>query len=292
MPELFLQGRDPRRRLFEFRPEDVVSAARAVLAERLGVRGLHLTVRGEEILHVEVAVELRHGGHAEEQVVRIVRLQGRCRSEGHHHGVLAAAIEVPRRDVVLPMGLPMDRFFDFAKRRIVGYILFWVLALLFLGLFYKGDQPAQAGALLILGLAFLGSLLYTRRMKRRQRARREAERIAKQLQQAYQMQVAQMQRAQQIAAAQPAQPAQPMQRTGGRERLESRSDSLYGERRVPASRFCRCSFSFFSHARRRDAAPKGRNSNTTLPCSASFVWSRTRLRLWITSSVSSSGISW
>ena len=84
----------------------------------------------------------------------------------------------------------MGRFFDFAKRRIVGYILFWVLALLFLGLFYKGDQPAQAGVLLILGLAFLGSLLYTRRMKRRQRARREAERIAKQMQEAYQMQVA------------------------------------------------------------------------------------------------------
>jgi hypothetical protein len=110
----------------------------------------------------------------------------------------------------------MGRFFDFAKRRIVGYILFWVLALLFLGLFYKGDQPAQAGVLLILGLAFLGSLLFTRRMKRRQRARREAERIAKQMQQAYQMQVAQTQRAQQIAAAQPAQPAQPMPRTGGR----------------------------------------------------------------------------
>jgi len=111
----------------------------------------------------------------------------------------------------------MGRFFDFAKRRIVGYIVFWVLVLLFLGLFYKGDQPAQAGALLILGLAFLGSVLYTRRMKRRQRARREAEKVAKQMQQTYQaysiQQAAQVQRAQQAA---PAQPTQPVRRTGGR----------------------------------------------------------------------------
>jgi hypothetical protein len=114
-------------------------------------------------------------------------------------------------------GQSMGRFFDFAKRRIVGYIVFWVLALLFLGLFYKGDQPAQAGALLILGLAFLVSLLYTRRMKRRQRARREAEKVAKQMQQAYQtyqiQQAAQMKRAPQ---APPAPPAQPVRRTGDR----------------------------------------------------------------------------
>jgi thiol:disulfide interchange protein len=111
----------------------------------------------------------------------------------------------------------MGRVFDFAKRRIVGYIVFWVLALLFLGLFYKGDQPAQAGVLLVLGLAFLGSLLYTRRMKRRQRARREAERIQKQMQQAYQVQqIEQMRRAQQMPPAQPIQQVQPTQRTGGR----------------------------------------------------------------------------
>src|SRR6059036_716969 len=71
--------------------------------------------------------------------------------------------------------MSMGRFFDFAKRRIVGYIVFWILVLLFLGVFYQGNAPAQAGGLFILGLAFIGSLLYTRRMKRRQRARREAE---------------------------------------------------------------------------------------------------------------------
>ena len=107
----------------------------------------------------------------------------------------------------------MGRFFDFAKRRIVGYIVFWILVLLFLGIFYKGDQPAQASALLILGLAFLGSLLYTRRMKRRQRARREAERVQKQMQQAYQVQqTEQMRRAQQMPQAQQ---VQPTRRTGG-----------------------------------------------------------------------------
>src|SRR6266540_6475730 len=83
---------------------------------------------------------------------------------------------------------PMGRFFDFAKRRIAGYIVFWVLVLLFLGLFYQGDPPAQAGGLFILGLAFIGSLLYTRRMKRKQRARRETDERAKQMQQAYEAQ--------------------------------------------------------------------------------------------------------
>src|SRR2546427_13175951 len=68
----------------------------------------------------------------------------------------------------------MGRFFDFAKRRIAGYIVFWILALLFLGVFYQGNPPAQVGGLFILGLAFIGSLVYTRRMKRRQRARRAA----------------------------------------------------------------------------------------------------------------------
>jgi len=82
----------------------------------------------------------------------------------------------------------MGRVFDFAKRRIVGYIVTWTLVLLFLGIFYPADPPAQAGALIILGIAFLGSLLYTRRMKRRQKARRDAEERAKQMQQAYQMQ--------------------------------------------------------------------------------------------------------
>src|SRR2546430_6912607 len=78
----------------------------------------------------------------------------------------------------------MGRFFDFAKRRIVGYIVSWILVLLFLGVFYQGNPPAQAGGLFILGVAFLGSLLYTRRMKRRQRARRGAGEQAKQRAQA------------------------------------------------------------------------------------------------------------
>jgi preprotein translocase subunit SecF len=118
----------------------------------------------------------------------------------------------------------MGRFFDFAKRRIVGYIVFWTLVLLFLGVFYKGDTPAQAGGLFVLGFAFLGSLLYTRRMKRKQRDRREAEERAKQMQEqmqeAYQIQLmAQAQRAQQMRQAQQAQQAQQLQQTrqtGGR----------------------------------------------------------------------------
>jgi len=68
----------------------------------------------------------------------------------------------------------MGRVFDFAKRRIAGYIVFWVLVLFLLGIFYNDDRPAQAGWLFILGFAFIGSLLYTRRLKRKQRARREA----------------------------------------------------------------------------------------------------------------------
>src|SRR5438309_9909110 len=81
----------------------------------------------------------------------------------------------------------MGRVFDFAKRRIVGYIVTWTLVLLFLGIFYPADPPARAGALLILGIAFLGSLLYTRLMKRRQKARRDAEERARQMQQAEQV---------------------------------------------------------------------------------------------------------
>ncbi len=68
----------------------------------------------------------------------------------------------------------MGRVFDFAKRRIAGYIVFWILVLLLLGIFFNGDPPAQAAGLFVLFFAFLGSLLYTRRMKRKQRERREA----------------------------------------------------------------------------------------------------------------------
>ena len=68
----------------------------------------------------------------------------------------------------------MGRVFDFAKRRIAGYIVFWILVLFILGVVYKGDQPAQAAGLFIVFFAFIGSLLYTRRMKRKQRERRQA----------------------------------------------------------------------------------------------------------------------
>jgi len=111
----------------------------------------------------------------------------------------------------------MGRVFDFAKRRIVGYVVFWILVLLFLGILYPADPPAQAGALVILGIAFLGSLLFTRRMKRKQKVRREAEDRVKQMQEAYQMQQmtrmqapqppvgqAQAERAQQLEATRPA----------------------------------------------------------------------------------------
>lgn len=68
----------------------------------------------------------------------------------------------------------MGRVFDFAKRRIAGYIIFWILVILFVGVFFNGNPPAQASGLFILFLAFIGSLLFTRRMKRKQRERRQA----------------------------------------------------------------------------------------------------------------------
>jgi len=77
----------------------------------------------------------------------------------------------------------MGRVFDFAKRRIAGYIIFWVLVLFLLGIFYNDNRPVQAGGLFILGFAFLGSLLYTRRMKRKQKARRVAAQQAQPVQQ-------------------------------------------------------------------------------------------------------------
>src|SRR5438445_748200 len=219
-------------------PQDVIPPARAVLTKGLGIRRLRFAVRGEEVFHVEVAVELRHRRHPEQEPLRVIGLQGRCRAERHEDGVFAAAIEVSGRHVVLPVRLAvrlqehvpdafvliegghedrlclrdggrctfgivarsrlrpmgswplsiqarsMGRVFDFAKRRIAGYIVFWVLVFLFLGLFYGNDRPAQAGALFILGFAFIGSLLYTRRLKRKQRARREAREAAQRMHQA------------------------------------------------------------------------------------------------------------
>ena len=68
----------------------------------------------------------------------------------------------------------MGRVTDFAKRRIAGYIVFWILVFVTLSIFYNGDRPAQAAWLFVLALGFVGSLLYTRRMKRKQRERRAA----------------------------------------------------------------------------------------------------------------------
>ena len=68
----------------------------------------------------------------------------------------------------------MGRVTDFAKRRIVGYILFWFLVIVILSVFYGGNQPVQAAWLFVLALAFFGSLGYTRRMKRKQREKRES----------------------------------------------------------------------------------------------------------------------
>src|SRR2546426_6847305 len=109
----------------------------------------------------------------------------------------------------------MGRFFDFAKRRIVGYIVSWILVLLFLGVFYQGNPPAQAGGLFILGVAFIGSLLYTRRMKRRQRARRGAEQQAEKKQKADQMQQKALMQAPPKGQAQPTPPLQTAPPTGG-----------------------------------------------------------------------------
>jgi hypothetical protein len=113
----------------------------------------------------------------------------------------------------------MGRFFDFAKRRIVGYIVFWSLVILLVVLF----APSQAGWLVVFGLAFIGSLLYTRRMKRNQQARRAAKDQAQRMRQwqqatwAYHMRLAQRaQAAQPARQVPPTRPAQPPQPPGGR----------------------------------------------------------------------------
>ena len=66
----------------------------------------------------------------------------------------------------------MGRTADFAKRRVVGYVVFWIVVLVFLYVLYNGNQPSQASTLFIVALAVNASLAVTRRMKRRQRERR------------------------------------------------------------------------------------------------------------------------
>jgi hypothetical protein len=115
----------------------------------------------------------------------------------------------------------MGWVFDFAKRRIAGYIIFWSLVIFLLVFVFQGDTPAQAGWLVVFGLAFVGSLVYTRRMKRGQRARRAAAEQAERMQQwqAQWAQWQQMQRIQQMRQSQQAQqtpPTPPTQPPGSR----------------------------------------------------------------------------
>src|SRR5947209_3574428 len=105
--EFLLQRGDPRGGFLELRPQDVVSSARAIFSERLRVRRLRFAIRRKEVLYIEIAVELLHGPQAEEEVVRVVRFQGGRGAQRHQDGVLAAAVEIPGRNVILPVGLSM-----------------------------------------------------------------------------------------------------------------------------------------------------------------------------------------
>ncbi len=66
----------------------------------------------------------------------------------------------------------MGRAVDFAKRRVAGYAVFWVVILFLVYVLYRGDQPTQASGLFILAAAVTASLAYTRRTKRKQREAR------------------------------------------------------------------------------------------------------------------------
>ncbi len=68
----------------------------------------------------------------------------------------------------------MGRTVDFAKRRIAGDAVFWLVIFFVAYFLYQGQQLTQAAWLLLLALAFTVSLAYTRRMKRRQRRARQA----------------------------------------------------------------------------------------------------------------------
>ncbi|OGS48308.1 MAG: hypothetical protein A3K68_01145 [Euryarchaeota archaeon RBG_16_68_13] len=66
----------------------------------------------------------------------------------------------------------MGRVGDFAKRRIAGYVVFWIIVIMVVDWLYKGQRPTEASWLFVLAIAFTASLLFTRRMKRKQRQRR------------------------------------------------------------------------------------------------------------------------
>src|SRR6266550_1654545 len=105
--EFLLQRGNPRGGLLELRPQDVVSSARAIFAEGFRVRWLGFAIRRKEVLHIEIAVEFLHGPQAEEEVVRVVRFQGGRSAQRHQDGILAAAVEIPGGDVLLPVRLAM-----------------------------------------------------------------------------------------------------------------------------------------------------------------------------------------
>ncbi len=65
----------------------------------------------------------------------------------------------------------MGRTADFAKRRIVGYVVFWAVVLFVIYVLYNGNQPSQAATLFMIAVAVNASLAVTRRMRRRQRHR-------------------------------------------------------------------------------------------------------------------------
>src|SRR5438445_577954 len=92
--------------------------------------------------HLPDAFVLGHGGH-EQSVCK--HNPGRCT-----FGIVARSRLGPMASCSPPAkGKSMGRFFDFAKRRIAGYIVFWILVFLFVGWFYNGDPPAQAAGLFV-----------------------------------------------------------------------------------------------------------------------------------------------
>lgn len=69
----------------------------------------------------------------------------------------------------------MGRATDFGKRRIAGYIVFSLVVLFVVYTIYDGDRPTEATWVFVLAFAFTVSWAYTRRMKRKQREARAAQ---------------------------------------------------------------------------------------------------------------------
>ncbi len=69
----------------------------------------------------------------------------------------------------------IGRATDFGKRRIAGYIVFWLVVLFVVYTIYDGDRPTEATWVFVLAFAFTVSWAYTRRMKRKQREARAAQ---------------------------------------------------------------------------------------------------------------------